>query len=315
MEDVVGALEGKSVVVTGGGRGIGRAVALLAAREGASVVVADDGREIDGTGSNPAIAQAVVDEIKGAGGKALAATGDLATMAGGEAAIRAALDTYGRVDGLVTSAGIRRDSPIWQMTSKDFKDVVDSNTKAAFTVTKTAAIAMRQQRYGRIVMMTSDYGLGSVGAANYAAASEGIMGFSRTAARDLGRYGITVNALSPLARTRSFGGQSDELRPPAGTMSAEEMAWIATPLPTREWEGDVLPDDPSGVAPLACYLLTEGASEINGQLFGSRGGEIYLYTQPQIERQILSYGRRFTMAELDEQMPRSLANGVTRPLR
>ena len=174
---------------------------------------------------------------------------------------------------------------------------------------------MRQQRYGRVVLMTSDYGLGSVGAANYAAASEGIMGFSRTAARDLGRYGITVNAVSPLARTRGFGGQSEELRPPAGTMSSDEMAWIATPLPTREWEGDVLPDDPAGVAPLVCYLASERAGDINGQLFGSRGGEIYLYTQPQVDRQILSYGRRFTMAELDEQMPRSLAFGVTKPLR
>ncbi len=311
----MGALEGRSVVVTGGGRGIGRAVALMAAAEGASVVVADSGVEPDGTGPNPTIAANVVAEIKSRGGKAVAVTDDLSTMAGGEAAIRAALDNFGKVDGLVTAAGIRRDTPIWQMSVEDFEAVVHSNTKAAFTVTKVASIAMRQQRYGRIVLLTSDYGLGSVGASNYAAASEGIIGFSRTVARDLGRYGVTCNAVSPLARTRSFGGQSEELRPPAGTMSSDEMAGIATPFPNRKWEGTAGPDDPSGVAPLACYLASEDSGDINGQMFGTRGGEVYLYSMPAIERQILSLGRRFTMDELDEQMPRTLVNGVTRPLR
>lgn len=311
----MGALDGRAVVVTGAGRGIGRAVALMAAKEGASVVVVDNGCEPDGTGSNPAVAQAVADEIKAAGGKALAVTEDVSTMAGGEAAVRAALDNFGKVDGLVTSTLVRRDTPIWDMTPEDFDAVIDNNTKATFTVTKTASIAMRQQRYGRIVMMTSDFGLGSVGASNYAAASEGIIGFSRTTARDLGRYGITANAISPLARTRIFGGQSEELRTPHGTMSSDEMAWIRTPLPTRQWEGAAHPDDPSGVAPLACYLLSEQAEDVNGQLFGVRGGEVYFYTMPTIERQILSLGRRFTMDELDEQMPRSLVYGATSPLR
>lgn len=310
----MGALDGNVVVVTGGGRGIGREVALLAAAEGASVVVADNGCEVDGTGSNPAIAQAVVDEITAKGGKATAVTEDVSTMAGGEAAIRAALDGYGRVDGLVCAAGMRRDTPIWAMTEEDFESVVNGNTKAVFTVTKPASIAMRQQRHGRMVFLTSDFGLGSVGASNYAAATEGIIGLSRTVARDLGRYGVTCNAISPLARTRSFSGYSEELRPPAGVTSAESMAGIATPFPTMNWEAPGHADDPAGVASLVVYLLSEGAGDVNGQLFGARGGEVYLYTYPEIERQILTFERRFTMDELDEQMPRTLANGVSNPL-
>lgn len=311
----MGALDDKAVVVTGGGRGIGREVALLAAAEGASVVVADSGCEIDGTGANPAIAQAVVDQITSNGGKATAVTDDVSTMAGGENAVKAALDGYGRIDGLVCAAGMRRDTPIWEMTEDDWDSVVNGNTKAVFTVAKSASIAMRQQRFGRMIFFTSDFGLGSVGASNYAAASEGIIGLSRTVARDLGRYGVTCNAISPLARTRSFGGYSEELRPPAGVLSAEEMAGIAKPFPTMHWEGDKHPDDPSGVASLAIFLLSEGAEDVNGQLFGSRGGEVYLYTYPQIERQILTFERRFTMDELDEQMPRTIANGASNPLR
>ncbi|MDA3023355.1 MAG: SDR family NAD(P)-dependent oxidoreductase, partial [Actinomycetota bacterium] len=194
----MGSLDGKAVVVTGAGRGIGRAVALLAAAEGASVVVVDNGCEPDGTGSNPAIAQAVVDQITGSGGKAVAVVEDISTLAAGEGAIRASLDNFGRVDGLVCAAGMRRDTPIWEMTEQDFQDVVDGNAKTVFTVTKAASIAMRQQRFGRMVYFVSDLGLGSVGASNYAAATEGVIGLSRTVARDLGRYGVTCNAISPL---------------------------------------------------------------------------------------------------------------------
>jgi NAD(P)-dependent dehydrogenase (short-subunit alcohol dehydrogenase family) len=311
----MGVLDGNVVVVTGGGRGIGRAVALLAGTEGASVVVADSGSEPDGTGANPGIAQAVADQITAAGGKATAIAVDVSTGEGGETAIRAALDGYGRVDALVCAAGVRRDTPIWEMTEDDWDRVIAGNTKAVFTVAKAASIAMRQQRYGRMVFFASDFGLGSVGASNYAAATEGVIGLGRTVARDLGRYGVTCNTISPLARTRLFGGYSEELRPPAGVLSAESMAGIATPFPTMNWEGDKHPDDPDGIAPLAVYLASNPADDVNGQLFGVRGGEVYLYSYPEIERQILTFERRFTMDELDEQMPRTLANGASNPLR
>ena len=311
----MGALDGSVVVVTGGGRGIGRASALSAAAEGATVVVVDSGVEIDGSGGNPGVAEGVANEIKAKGGKAVAVVADVATMAGAESAVRAALDGFGKLDGLVCAAGIRRDTPIWRMTQEDFESVVTGNAKAAFNVIKLASIAMRQNRYGRIVMFASDAGLGSVGASNYAAASEGQIGLSRTVARDLGRYGVTCNAISPLARTRMAGGASEELRPPAGVVSAEEMAGIATPNPLQKWEGPGHPDDPESVAPLVSYLLSDQSADVNGQLFGVRAGEVYLYSYPSIERQILTYNRRFTMDELDEQMPRTIANGAASPLR
>ena len=311
----MGALDGKAIVVTGGGRGIGRAIALQAAAEGASVVVVDNGCELDGTGTNPAIAQAVADQIKASGGTAQAVPADVSTGAGGEAAIRITLDSFGRIDGLITCAGVRRDAPFWQMTEDDWDAVINGNTKATFTVTKAASIVMRQQRYGRILMMTSDAGLGAVGASNYAAAGEGIIGLARTIALDLGRYGVTCNAISPLVRSRMFGGYSEGLRPAAGVLSADEMAGIVSPLPTMHWGGEGHPDDPESVASLACYLVSEGAAEVSGQLFGVRGGEIYLYSFPSIERQILTFGRRFTMDELDDQMPRTIANGSLSPLR
>ncbi|MBM4411581.1 MAG: SDR family NAD(P)-dependent oxidoreductase [Chloroflexi bacterium] len=311
----MGALDGAVVVITGAGRGIGRASALAAAAEGATVVAVDSGVELDGSGGNPAIAEAVANEIKARGGKAVGVAADVATMAGAEAAIRAALDGFGKLDGLVCAAGIRRDTPIWRMTQEDFESVVTGNAKASFNVIKLASIAMRQNRYGRIVMFASDAGLGSVGASNYAAASEGQIGLSRTVARDVGRYGVTCNAISPLARTRMFGGASEELRPPAGVVSAEEMAGLTPPMPLQTWEGSGHPDDPESVAPLVCYLLSSESENVNGQLFGVRGGEVYLYSYPQIERQILSYNRRFTMDEMDEQMPRTVANGAASPLR
>jgi NAD(P)-dependent dehydrogenase (short-subunit alcohol dehydrogenase family) len=310
----MGALDERVVVVTGGGRGIGRAVAMLAASEGASIVIADNGCEVDGTGSNPAIADAAVAAITAAGGKAVAVHDDVSTLEGGENAIKAALETYGRIDGLVNSAGVRRDTPIWEMTEDDWDAVIRGNVKSQFIPSKFAGIAMRQQRYGRIVSMVNDAGLGAVGASNYAASGEGAIGFNRTLARDLGRYGVNANAISPLARTRMAGGFSEDLRPPAGVINALTVARIGRPNPTSPWEDQGHADDPESVAPLAVFLLTEAAGNLNGQVFGVRGGDIYLYSNPAIDRQIVSYGRRFTMEEMDDLRPRTLGLDIPRPV-
>ena len=310
----MGALDDKIVVVTGGGRGIGRATALLAGAEGATVIVVDNGCEVDGTGENPRVAAAVAEEIVSAGGKAEGLAFDVSTMAGAEAVMDHVLGVYQRIDGLVCAAGIRCDSPFTRMTEADWDAVINGNLKATFTIVRQATAAMRGQGAGSVVLLTSDLGLGSVGAANYAASTEGIVGMNRTVARDVGRTGVTCNAISPLARTRMFAGASDELRPAAGIRSADEVAGIARPTPTAAWDGEVAPDDPSSVAPLVCFLMTPAAANVNGALFGVRGADIYLYSEPAVERQILTYGGRFSLDQLDELMPRTLALGLDQPV-
>ena len=310
----MGALDGRAVAVTGAGRGIGRAVALLAAAEGASVVVTDNGCEPDGSGSSHAFADATVEAIQQAGGKAVATYGDVSSWEGGEETVKAALEEFDQIDALINCAGCVRDTPIWEMTEEDWDSVIRGNIKAQFVPLKFACIAMRQQRYGRVVSFVSDAGLGAVGASNYAAAGEGAVGLTRTIARDMGRYGVTANGISPLARTRLSGGLSEQLRPPAGVVSADEVAGIGPPDPALQWEGEGHPDDPESVAPLAVYLASEASADVNGQFFGVRGGDIYLYSHPGIDRQILTYGRRFTLDELDEQMPRTLAFGISSPV-
>ncbi len=302
-------LEGKVAVVTGGGRGVGRGVALLLAEEGAKVVVNDLGSDVDGSGSSRAPADSVVAEIAANGGEAVANYDDMATMAGGEAVIQQAVDAYGQLDALVNSAGMTRDRMIWQMTPDDWNRVLLNNAKATFTATKFACILFRQQRGGRIVNMTSDAGLGDMGRSNYAAASEAIIGLTRTVGRDMGRYGVTCNAISPIAETRLFPGSVEEYRVAAADgPTRDERAGIFSPAGVGEWEGPGWRDDPENVAPLAVYLCTYASPRINCNVFGVRGGSIYLYSNPAIERSVQKWGN-FTMDEMDVLFPKMIGSG------
>ena len=302
-------LEGKVAVVTGAGRGVGRGVALLLAEEGAKVVVNDLGSDVDGTGSSHDPADSVVEEIKAAGGEAVANYDNMALMEGGEAVIQQAVDTYGQIDALVNSAGMLRDRMIWQMTPDDWDRVLLNNAKATFTATKFACILFRQQRSGRIVNMTSDAGLGDVGRSNYAAASEAIIGLTRTVGRDMGRYGVTCNAISPMVETRLFPGSVEEYRVAAvDSPTRDERAGIFTPAGVGDWDGPGLPDDPENVAPLAVYLCTYASPNVNCNVFGVRGGSIYLYSQPRVERAVQKWGN-FTMDEMDVLFPKMIGDG------
>ena len=196
-------LEGKVIAMTGAGRGIGRECALLAASEGARIIVNDPGVNPDGSGTDNGPAAQVVEEIKKMGGEAVANFADVSTMEGGESVIRSALDSYGRLDGLINLAAILRDRMVFNLTEQEWDDVIRVDLKGHFTTIKPAAVLMRQQRYGRIVNYSSVSGLqGNSGQANYGAAKAGVAGLTRVAARDLGRYGVTVNCIAPGAATR-----------------------------------------------------------------------------------------------------------------
>ena len=301
-------LEGKVVVVTGGGRGIGRGVAMLAGREGAKVVVCDAGVAVDGSGADAGPAEEVVREIKGEGGQAVASTSNISTMAGGEAAIKTALDTFGRVDVLVNVAGILRDRMVFNMSEEEWDAVIAVHLKGHFATIKPASILMRQQRSGRIINYSSVSGLiGSSGQANYGAAKAGIAGLTRVVARDLGRYGVTCNAISPGASTRMTATVPDtarDRRAAAGIQGAGGSAAPAPAVPQMR--------EPEYVAPMTLYLATDAAWNINGQIFNVNGGTVSLLNHPTPLRTIWKPSM-WTIEELATFVPAQLMQGIPNP--
>jgi NAD(P)-dependent dehydrogenase (short-subunit alcohol dehydrogenase family) len=208
----VGYLEGKSVAVTGAGGGIGRAVALACASAGANVVVADYGVSLDGRDPSSDVADAVVKEIGDLGGSAVAVAGDVSTMEGGAAVVQAAVDGWGRIDGVVCVAGILRERMLFNMAEDEWDPVVAVHLKGHFTVFRAAAAVMRKQEGGgSLVGFTSGAFQGSVSQANYAAAKGGVVSLVRSAAAGLHRYGVTANAVAPVARTRMSANVPMEL--------------------------------------------------------------------------------------------------------
>jgi len=301
----MGEFEGKVAVVTGSGRGIGRGIAMLLAREGAKVVVNDPGVNVDGTGNDNGPADQVVAEIKGEGGTAASSYDSVATADGGEGIIKTALDTFGRIDILVNNAGILRDRMIFNMAEQEWDDVIAVHLKGHFNCTKPASILMRQQRYGRIVNFSSVSGLtGLPGQANYGAAKSGIAGFTRVVAKDLGRYGVTCNAIAPGASTRmtqSVPDSSRELRARAG---------IATPQ-ARPAAGPPM-RDPEFVAPMVAYLCTDDAWNVNGQIFHVAGGSVGLSHHPTPMRTLWKPAM-WTLDELVTAVPETLLAGIGNP--
>jgi NAD(P)-dependent dehydrogenase (short-subunit alcohol dehydrogenase family) len=262
---VAGFLDGKAVVITGSGVGIGRACALACAAEGAKVVVADIGVGLAGEDPTSAVAEAVVKEIEAAGGEAVAVAEDVSTMAGGERIVNTAVERWGRIDGVVAVAGILRERMLFNMSEDEWDAVIATHLKGHFTVFRYAAAVMRKQESGSLIGFTSGAYVGSVAQANYSAAKGGIVSLVRSAAVGLHRYGVRANAIAPIARTR---------------MSAN--------VPSGLSENG----DPEDVAPMVVYLLSDAAKDVTGQVYTVVGGSrIAVWNQPVEVREMKAEGR------------------------
>ena len=301
----MGALDGRTAVVTGSGRGIGREIALLLGREGANVIVNDPGVNVDGSGHDEGPSAEVAREIEEAGGQAQANFDSVATVDGGENMIKQAIDGYGRVDILVHVAGILRDRMVFNMTKEEWDAVIGVHLDGYYNVSKPASVLMRQQRFGRIIGFSSGSGLrGNSGQANYGAAKAAIAGMSRCLARDLGRYGVTANAIAPGANTRMSATVPDsarQMRARSGIASAAQAAPRAAAAPRG----------PEYVAPMVAYLCTDQAWNINGKVFHVAGGVVSLAHEESTLRTIETAGV-WDIDELRMRVP-SLLDGVQNP--
>ena len=300
-------LEDRVAVVTGAGRGIGRAEALALAAEGAKVVVNDLGGASDGTGTSASPADEVVNEIKKLGGEAVANYDSVATPEGGENIIKTAIDNFGRIDILVNNAGILRDRMVFNMSEEEWDLVMKVHLYGHFHCTKPACVHFRQQRSGRIINTSSIAGLGNMGQANYSAAKEGIVGFTRTVARDVGKYGVTCNAIRPNAGTRMT--LSPELKAAWEKSKAEGSASVGGAGDIVEMLEKATPDM---VAPLVVYLATDEAANINGCNFFVGGGEIGVYSEPEVTGSIHKDGV-WTLDELIDVMPKKVTGACVNP--
>jgi NAD(P)-dependent dehydrogenase (short-subunit alcohol dehydrogenase family) len=279
---LMGLLDGKVAIVTGAGRGIGRGEAIIMAKEGAKVVVNDLGVELDGSGDGEKVADKVVEEIKQAGGQAISNCDSVAQPQAAKRIIDTAIDTFGRLDIIVNNAGITRDKMLFKMEEDMFDSVIAVHLKGTFNMGHWASIYFREKKEGgRIINTTSGAGLvGNVGQTNYGAAKAGIAAMTLIWAIELEKYGVTVNAIAPAARTRMTEAAF-------GDLEAEE----------GEFDGAA----PENIAPLVAYLASDAAAHINGKVFGVQAGDIDLYEPWKVVKSI-SKDERWNPKELVEKM-------------
>ena len=296
-------LKGKVAVVTGAGRNIGRAEAMLLAEQGAKVVVNDLGGGPYGTEKGDAsLAEAVAQEIREAGGEAVGQCSNVATREGGEAAVQAAIDAFGRIDILVNNAGIVRPARIDRMTDQDWNLCMDVSLTSSFYTCRAAAAHMIAQRSGVILNTGSPSGFGHWGMANYSAAKEGLLGFTRSIARDLGEFGIRANLIRPVSHLT--GTHTPEINE-----TIAESARLGIPLlwnkPMAQPRMTALP---AHVAALVVWLCTDAASHVSGRDFYIQGDEVALIPEPEAIRTSIHPGG-WTLDAFDEQANRDYLFG------
>ncbi|HEY8275013.1 MAG TPA: SDR family oxidoreductase [Pseudolabrys sp.] len=260
---MAGVVAGKTAIVTGAGRGIGRGIAMLLAKEGARVVVCDIGASLQGEGSDTGPAQETANAIKKAGGEAIASTLSITEPKNAEAIVKMALEAFGRIDILVNNAGILRDVIFHKMSWSDWSDVIAVHLNGSFNMSRAVAPLFREQNSGAFVHMTSTSGLvGNFGQANYMAAKLGIMGLSRGIALDMARFNVRSNCIAPFAFTRMI-----ESIPAQSEQDKRRIEAFQRMTPEK-------------IAPLAVFLCSDAASGITGQILSVRNNEIYLFNQP-----------------------------------
>jgi NAD(P)-dependent dehydrogenase (short-subunit alcohol dehydrogenase family) len=259
----MGMMDGKAVLVTGAGRGVGRGIALEMAKAGASVVVNDLGVSLNGDNADGSPAEQVVEEIKALGCKAVANHDSVADWAGACAMVKASVDTFGRIDAVVNNAGNLRDVYFHKMSPEDFDAVIAVHLKGSFNTSRAAAPFFKEQASGAYVHMTSTSGLiGNFGQANYMAAKLGIVALSKSIALDMQRFGVRSNAVAPFAWTRMIDS-------------------IPTDTPEQKARVDTLKKlDADKIAPFIVALCGDSGAKVTGQIFGVRNNEIFLFSQP-----------------------------------
>jgi NAD(P)-dependent dehydrogenase (short-subunit alcohol dehydrogenase family) len=265
-------MDGKVLIVTGAGRGIGREMAILGAKEGAKVVVNDLGGSVDGEGAtSQQPAEEVVETIRKAGGQAVANFNSVADPKSAEAIVKAAIENFGRVDAVINNAGILRDRIFHRMSIEDWKQVIDVHLNGAFYVSRAAANYFKEQESGAFVHFTSTSGLiGNFGQANYAAAKLGIVGLSKGIALDMARFNVRSNCVSPFAWSRMIGT--------IPTDTPEQQARVAK----------IQKMTPDKIAPLAIFLVSDLAKGVTGQVMAARMHELFLFNQHRPVRSVHS---------------------------